>query len=81
LIDKLLKNIVDNPDEDKFRSVKVDNKRLNSVVTRHKAGVALMKLVGFAEVSKEGGAVWSNQGSVSYLKGCRLDLAAGLSVN
>jgi hypothetical protein len=81
LLDKLLRKIVDNPDDDKYRSLKQDNKKVKYMVTRHKGGVMLMKLVGFLEeTNSEGQAVWSNQGSVSYVKGVRLDLAAGLSL-
>jgi hypothetical protein len=41
--------------------VKCDNKKVKEVVTRHKGGILLMKLVGFSEeANTEGGQVWSN---------------------
>lgn len=47
-------------------------------MTRHKGGKELMGLIGFQERKNEQGeAVWSNLGSVSYLKGVRLELQQG----
>ena len=40
-----------------------------------------MQLVGFSEgFNQEGAKIWTNQGTVNYLKMVRLDLAAGLSL-
>lgn len=80
LIDKVLRNIVENPEDDKYRTLKQANKKVKADVTRHKGGVVLMRLVGFQEESKDSEQVWSNKGSMSYLKGVRLDLAAGLAL-
>lgn len=78
LLDKLLKNIIESQgEEDKFRSIKQESKVLTQSVTRHKQGKILMDLVGFQ--TKEG--MWTNQGSVSYLKGIRLDLQGGYSAS
>jgi len=47
-------------------------------VTKFQGGRELMELTGFCDkTNTEGVKVWINLGSVSYLKGVRLDLAAG----
>ena len=67
LIDLLLKNIIEKGDE--RRQIKIGNPKLQNAVSKHKQGVKLMELVGFTQ--EEG--VWVNRGSMSYLKGIRLD--------
>jgi len=51
LLDKLLKNIIENNDEDimaKYRTVKKENKLVFGSITKHStAGKNLMELVGF----------------------------------
>lgn len=75
LVDKLLSNIISNPADEKYRTVKQSNKKLTGDVTRHQSGVVLIGLVGFVEERRDSELVWANRGSVSYLKGVRLDLA------
>jgi hypothetical protein len=75
LVEKLLSNIITNPADEKYRTVKQANKKLTGDVTRHQGGVVLIGLVGFLEERKDSELVWANRGSVSYLKGVRLDLA------
>jgi hypothetical protein len=76
MLDSMLKKIVDT-DDAKFRSVKQQNKRIVQVVTRRKEGRVLMGLVGFVEGETGGEKTWLNQGSISYVKTVRLELALG----
>jgi PUB domain len=54
LLDKLLKNIIDNNSlaenetGQKYRTVKRSNKKLKDFITNHKPGVSLLQLVGFS---------------------------------
>lgn len=77
LVQKLFKNVIDNPTEDKFRTVKLNNARIKDTLTKYVNGVALMRLVGFQQVydneSKESVLKMSGNASVSYLKTQRLD--------
>lgn len=75
-----MKNIVDNHEDEKYKSIKKQNKMLQACVAKHKGGLKVMELVGFSESkNQEGHDVWTNKGSLSYVKSARLDLAAGLS--
>ena len=50
LLCKLLSNVVDSPQEPKFRTVKRENKRVKELLTGNKHGEKLMTLVGFSLV-------------------------------
>ena len=76
MLDLLLRNIVEKEvegEENKCRTIKQENKKLNENVTKHKQGQILMELVGFKK-EKLADPVWMNKGSISYVKGVRLDL-------
>lgn len=47
LLCKLLSNVVDNPTDSKYRSVKRENKKVKEFLTGNKHGEKLMTLVGF----------------------------------
>ena len=47
---KLLKNISDNPTEEKYRSFKKDNTVIKEKLTKYKSGVKLIQFIGFQEV-------------------------------
>ena len=47
LLCKLLSNVVDNPTDPKYRSVKRENKKVKELLTGNKHGEKLMTLVGF----------------------------------
>ena len=44
---KLLSNVVENPTDPKYRSVKRENKKVKELLTGNKHGEKLMTLVGF----------------------------------
>lgn len=46
---KLWKNILDNPQEEKFRTVRSQNDKIKAALTKHYNGMALLKLCGFQE--------------------------------
>ncbi len=52
LAGKLLKNIIENPTEEKFRTVRRENPKIKEKLTKYKEGTDLIKLLGFQE-SKE----------------------------
>jgi len=41
------KNIIDNPNEDKFRVVKQNNPKIKEALTKYYNGIQLLRLVGF----------------------------------
>jgi hypothetical protein len=41
------KNIIDNPNDEKYRTVKPSNAIIKSTVTKYFNGMALLKLIGF----------------------------------
>lgn len=47
LISKILKNIIENPDDEKFRSIKRDNPTIKDKLTGFKSGIEIIKLLGF----------------------------------
>lgn len=49
LIQKLLKNIVDNPKEEKFRTVKQNNPKIKDNITKYYNGIQILKMLGFQE--------------------------------
>ena len=53
LLCKLLSNVVDSPQEPKFRTVKRENKRVKELLTGNKHGEKLMTLVGFSLVDTD----------------------------
>ena len=82
-MEKLLKNIIENPDDPKYRSIKKENTKLKDLITKYKNGHELLLLVSFKLVteSEEGGLAKQEQFykisptlDTQYLKGVRLDL-------
>jgi len=77
LISKLIKNICDNPTEDKFKKIKRDNPKIKDALTKYKTGIEILKLIGFLEARDEEtkDIVYkiSSGVSVSFIKGRRLD--------
>ena len=53
ILSKLLKNIIDNPSEEKFRMFRKENATIKEKLTMFKSGVDLAKLLGFQEVKDE----------------------------
>lgn len=49
LIQRLWKNVLDNPNDDKYRTVRPFNIKIRETVTRYYNGTSLLKLVGFQE--------------------------------
>jgi hypothetical protein len=41
------KNIIDNPSDEKYRTVKPSNPIIKSAVTKYYNGMALLRLIGF----------------------------------
>jgi hypothetical protein len=46
-IHKILRNIIENPDECKFRQIKEENKMYRNYIGRFPSGVEVLKLLGF----------------------------------
>lgn len=86
LLCKLLSNVVDNPNEPKFRQVKRENKRVKELLTCNANGEKLMSIVGFTlidyheeypdvKLSKAEHIYRLGPGiDVSYIKGVKLEL-------
>lgn len=50
LVSKILRNIIENPDDEKFRAIRRDNPKIKEKLTGFKSGIELVKLLGFQEV-------------------------------
>ena len=91
LLCKLLSNVVDNPGEPKYRSVKRENKKVKELLTGNKHGERLMTLVGFTLVDSNpdepGSKLPKDQVAyklnsyieIQYLKGVKLELQGAFS--
>lgn len=70
---KLWKNVLDNPNDDKYRTVRPANKKIREIVTRFYNGTSLLKLVGFQEQFdaelKESVLRIPKHASISFMKG------------
>ena len=53
LLCKLLSNVIENPSDPKYRTVKKENKRVKELLTGNKHGERLMTLVGFTFVDTD----------------------------
>ena len=53
LLCKLLSNVIENPQESKYRQVKRENKRVKELLTGNQHGERLMTLVGFSLVDTD----------------------------
>lgn len=47
LLSKILKNIIENPEDEKYRSIKRDNPKIKEKLTGFKSGIEIIKLLGF----------------------------------
>lgn len=53
LLGKILKNIIDSPTDEKYRSFRKDNAKIKEKLTNYKSGIDIVKLFGFQEVKDE----------------------------
>ena len=60
LLSKIIKNIIENPDDEKYRSIRRDNPKIKDNLTGFKSAIEIMKLLGFQEVKD------SSSGDVSF---------------
>ena len=91
LLCKLLQNVIENPQEPKFRTVKRENKRVKQLLTGFKQGERLMTLCGFSLVDThsefpelklpkaEHSYRLAPGLETSYLKGVKLELQGAFS--
>ena len=47
LIQKIQKNIIDNPSDDKYRTIKQQNPKIKEVITKYFNGLQFLKIIGF----------------------------------
>ena len=52
---------------------------LQKLVTKYSEGIKLMDSIGFSVTKVDDADVWLHTGSISYLKGIRLELQGGYS--
>ena len=68
---------MDNPNDDKFRTIKTQNPKISEAITKYYNGKNLLKLVGFQEnydpELKESALKMPDKASISYMKGQKLD--------
>jgi hypothetical protein len=53
LVGKLLRNVIENPQEERYRSFKRDNPTIRERLTRYREGGELISLLGFQEGREE----------------------------
>jgi hypothetical protein len=72
MVQNLQKKIIDNPTEDKFRTVKTANPKIHEALTKYYNGMAILKLIGFREsydnVIKQTVLILPSNLSTSYMK-------------
>lgn len=77
LIQKIQKNIIDNPSEEKYRTIKQQNPKIKEHITKYFNGLQFLKIIGFQEFydpqGKETVLKMPPAVSISYLKGQKLD--------
>ena len=77
MVQRFQKNIIDNPNDPKFRQIKQQNPKINEALTKYYNGIHLLKLVGFQEFyepqNKETVLKIPAAVSTSYMKGQKLD--------
>lgn len=47
MVQKFQKNVIDNPNDEKFKTIKSANPKVREALTKYYHGVQLVKLVGF----------------------------------
>lgn len=74
----MLKNIIDNPNDEKYRVVKQNNPKIKEALTKYYNGQQLLKLIGFQEFyepqNRETVLKMPQNVSISYLKMQKIDL-------
>ena len=82
-MEKLLKNVIENPTEPKYRQIKKENAKLKEALVCYKSGQDLMIILGFKLITEEESKKLKSSEQVyriaqsfdtSYLKGVKLDL-------
>lgn len=83
LVQTLQKKIIENPAEEKYRTVKTANPKINEALTKYYNGLAILKLIGFKESydqeSKQTVLILPGNLSKSYMKSQKLDLDAQIN--
>jgi len=54
IMEKLTRNVVGNPGEEKFRKIKLTNKKINDTITAVSGAVPILREMGWAESSSDG---------------------------
>eukprot|EP00404_Azadinium_spinosum_P004554 CAMPEP_0180478568 /NCGR_PEP_ID=MMETSP1036_2-20121128/32848_1 /TAXON_ID=632150 /ORGANISM="Azadinium spinosum, Strain 3D9" /LENGTH=241 /DNA_ID=CAMNT_0022486097 /DNA_START=44 /DNA_END=766 /DNA_ORIENTATION=+ len=67
-ITKMLRNVIENPNEDKFRKVRLSNPKFSSTVYSMKGAPELFKLVGFKDTLEEGFIVLPADADIALLQ-------------
>ncbi|CAE8732741.1 unnamed protein product [Polarella glacialis] len=65
---KMLRNIIENPNEEKFRKVRISNPKFSSTVYSMKGAPEFFKLVGFVDTVEEGFIVLPADAGVALLR-------------
>mmetsp|Transcript_14864 Transcript_14864/g.25318 ORF Transcript_14864/g.25318 Transcript_14864/m.25318 type:complete len:92 (+) Transcript_14864:987-1262(+) len=78
MIQRIQRNIIENPSDDKFKQIRPSNLKVKEALTKHYNGLLLLKLIGFSEIydqtQKETLLKMSPSISLSYLKRQKLDV-------
>ena len=77
LVQKLVNNIIENPDNSKYRFLKRNNEKLKQTVFKYKHALALMELYGFVQSENdegEDGYSFPETTSITTLKGKKLQV-------
>jgi len=54
IMEKLIRNVVSNPNEEKFRKIKLTNKKINDVITAVPGAVSALREMGWVDSSSDG---------------------------
>jgi len=54
IMEKLTRNVVSNPSEEKFRKIKLTNKKINEVITSVPGAVSALRVMGWVDSSSDG---------------------------
>ena len=67
LLDKIMKNIIANPDEEKYRKLKVTGKAVKEKIAPLKGTIEFLKTIGWEEVTLDGAPFYCFNSSVDQL--------------
>lgn len=83
LVQKMQKNIIEHPSEDKFKRINPNNPKIREPLTQYYNGTQLLKLIGFQEFydpqNKETVLKIPPTMSTTYIKGQKLDFESVLN--